>query len=152
MDYLRGLSATELATITTLLGVLFAGVGALSQKLFDMWLKYEQRKKEDKFDVQQIDLLEDKQLQDGLKFVVKKQDRRITLLETKCDNLQMQYTRCMEEHAKEATMRGNLEIQVKVLQDERENLLYQNGKYKRLLRQNRIDLDPSPIHEEPKDE
>lgn len=106
----KQLTAAELAAYGTLL----VSIGALLTKLIDhfvqSYVKVRQRTMEDKFEISKIDLLEDKQLQDALKWVAKKQDRQITNLQSRCDQLQSQHSKCMEELARSEALRESIQI------------------------------------------
>ena len=104
-------TTTELAAIGTFLVTVASVVTALINKLVDNWVKVRKRKMEDRFDVQKIDLLEDKQLQDGLKFAIKKQDRQITELQKQVSNLTLELLNCVREHATAQASRDSLQEQ-----------------------------------------
>src|SRR5262245_38595447 len=131
------LTGEQLTAVGATLAVLFGALGLLLGRIVDNWIKLRRSKIQDRFDVQKIDLLEEKQLQDGLKFAIKKLDKQNSNLERRIDFLQHQYNRCIEEHTRSETM-------CELLNEKLEEVTKKMEEYRNMLRIIRNGKEPSP--------
>jgi uncharacterized protein HemX len=109
---LNELTPTQVAGLVALIGAIGTAIGVVLMKVAEFYSKYRAEKRQDALATANIDLLEDKQLDDALKYHIKKQDKQITELQAEARSLQGQLMHCLEEHTREQTRGGFLQEQL----------------------------------------
>lgn len=114
------LDAAEYTAIGTALAALITALATKGVAAVIMVLKHFEERRRNRTDV---DILEDEQLEKGLKFAIRKQDKRITQLEQEREELLKEFGILRSDNQLCHTERARLEERVRHLEYQVENCL-----------------------------
>jgi len=120
-------------------------LGWVSKYGVDAWTKVQNQRNKDRKESAEIELMEDKLTGDGLRFIIRKQDREIKALQSECAVLRDHHRTCLEDHARTET---ELEFLKRELSDVKARLEEYRKQIRRLLPEQYQSPEPFKIEEE----